>query len=275
MVLEEDEEDIRTAGGPNSGRYKKGSGQNPQAGKLWASSLAKKDGAKFTIEGQVSDETIQEVFDDPAMTSAHLEKVALGMIGSIPGEVHVKWREGTIGDDTVIEITATRQDGLNLKRTFSRQPDGSLMVYHNSFHVPKKDSKGALLQGTGLAKNVLADSFETYQQLGVDKIQTYANKDVGGYAWAKFGFKASDPRELEKQLVKKIRSLPIAHRTEAMVILAEHRNDPKLPWYIAGIHAGDVPVGKNLLLGTEWAGTLDMSDQESVDRFKHYVKDKP
>lgn len=47
--------------------------------------------------------------------------------------------------------------------------------------------------------------------------------------------------------------------------------DPKAIWAIA-----DSEYGKQLLLGTDWQGELDLEDKETMDRFNAYIgKDKP
>lgn len=57
---------------------------------------------------------------------------------------------------------------------------------------------------------------------------------------------------------------------ETLRELAEE-SDPKAIWAIA-----DSDYGKPLLLGTDWNGTLDLHDQETMDRFNAYVgKEKP
>jgi len=42
--------------------------------------------------------------------------------------------------------------------------------------------------GGDVGKKVLAGNVETYQQLGIEKVKVSANIDVGGYAWAKYGY---------------------------------------------------------------------------------------
>lgn len=55
------------------------------------------------------------------------------------------------------------------------------------------------------------------------------------------------------------------------IIKALQSDDPKSIWAIA-----DSKYGKDLLLGTDWSGQLDLHDDESMTRFKDYVaKEKP
>lgn len=39
-----------------------------------------------------------------------------------------------------------------------------------------------------IGKKILAGNIETYEQLGIEKVEVSANIDVGGYAWAKYGY---------------------------------------------------------------------------------------
>jgi hypothetical protein len=43
-------------------------------------------------------------------------------------------------------------------------------------------------QGKGEGKTLLAANVALYQELGLDKVSVHANIDVGGYAWAKYGY---------------------------------------------------------------------------------------
>ena len=43
-------------------------------------------------------------------------------------------------------------------------------------------------QHSDIGKKVLAGNIATYEALGIDKVSVHANIDVGGYAWAKYGY---------------------------------------------------------------------------------------
>ncbi|WP_065755211.1 hypothetical protein [Bradyrhizobium paxllaeri] len=42
--------------------------------------------------------------------------------------------------------------------------------------------------GKDTGKKVLAGNIEKYRQMGIEKVKVHANIDVGGYAWAKYGY---------------------------------------------------------------------------------------
>src|SRR5580765_1305808 len=43
-------------------------------------------------------------------------------------------------------------------------------------------------QGHGVGKQMLAGNIATYQQLGLHKVEVHANIDIGGHAWARYGY---------------------------------------------------------------------------------------
>ena len=43
-------------------------------------------------------------------------------------------------------------------------------------------------KGEGIGKQVLKAQFDEYERMGVTRAKVHANIDVGGYAWARFGF---------------------------------------------------------------------------------------
>jgi hypothetical protein len=47
-------------------------------------------------------------------------------------------------------------------------------------------------QGKGIGKTMLAANVRMYQKLGLDEVEVHANIDVGGYAWAKYGYVPTD-----------------------------------------------------------------------------------
>jgi hypothetical protein len=61
-------------------------------------------------------------------------------------------------------------------------------------------------QGGDVGKKMLAANVAMYQKLGLDKVEVTANIDVGGYAWAKYGYvpTASAWRQLSSELRNKL-----------------------------------------------------------------------
>ena len=88
---------------------------------------------------------------------------------------------------------------------------------------------------------------EAYQKLGVTEVTTIANDSRGAYAWAKFGFKATDPPALAAKLTDRVTKAgkgqwsPVlpnatkAQKASIQAVIDRHKDDPRLPWHIAGI----------------------------------------
>jgi hypothetical protein len=67
--------------------------------------------------------------------------------------------------------------------TFTRQIDlDRKSAYSAYFRLNKSATK------SDIGKQMLAGNIETYERLGIEKVGVTANIDVGGYAWAKYGY---------------------------------------------------------------------------------------
>ena len=52
------------------------------------------------------------------------------------------------------------------------------------------------MQGKGLTKKLLKELYSRYQRIGARYLTVDANIDIGGYAWAKYGFQANNMQEI-------------------------------------------------------------------------------
>jgi hypothetical protein len=133
------------------------------------------------------------------IAQAKLVEIAKGMIRDIDGvrfTVKIKAElipvyQGMTQTGSTPKVTFTfrgDEPGSNptyLSRSFVRDEYGTLVVKHNSFE------KGNV-QPAGFGKDMLRGHMLTYERLGVGRVETFANIDVGAYAWAKYGFAALD-----------------------------------------------------------------------------------
>jgi hypothetical protein len=100
-------------------------------------------------------------------------------------------------------IDATMKFGMGEGKSFSvyGQIPGTgkfkgLMVGNYSRAIDPKGKKAESVRleiikaarHTGIGKTILAGNIETYQKLGIEKVDVNAGLDVGGYAWAKYGY---------------------------------------------------------------------------------------
>jgi hypothetical protein len=135
-------------------------------------------------------------------------------------------------------------------------------------------------QGSGLAKQLLGNQIDTYNKLGLKSADLFANIDVGGYAWAKYGFL---PQERDMPALQRFMNGRLGGMLRGGLDpeLGQHvqtlinSGDPKALWTISDIKAmapGGQTVGKNLLLNSSWNGKLNLKDPTSMDRFNAYVR---
>jgi len=129
-------------------------------------------------------------------------------------------------------------------------------------------------QGKGVAANLMAEQVGLYKKLGLKSIEANANIDVGGYAWAKYGYLPDSRGEwtyMQWNLRERIEDLPRSVGAEARETLEKIVNnpDPRSLWAVAD-HAN----GKDLLLESTWSGRLDLTDNATMRRFNAYVRKK-
>jgi len=180
------------------------------------------------------------------------------MVRDVDDEISMRlW---TTGSNVKVTFTAP---GWFAQRTFSRRRStGELVVDHDLFSVDEER------QGQGLATTILANSIETYIGLDVAKVSVHADIDVGGYTWAKFGFVPSEDSwdELRDELARDARYIGDEVAREYLLKLCRDPG-PKTIWELA-----DTAEGKQLLLGTDWYGDLDLRDPLAMHRFNRYVR---
>lgn len=148
-------------------------------------------------------------------------------------------------------------------------------VHHSYFELDANTQK------KGVAKELLARSVEMYDKIGAERVTLTAGLDVGGYAWAKYGFKpesCEETIELFDQVQWNLKQLSLPSRTHRLVSKLLENTDPRTVWTLSDlqheVNDGDgrkTTLGKALLLGTCWQGELELKDQVSRARFQQYV----
>ncbi len=200
---------------------------------------------------------------------AHPGDVAETMVAGLPSDskFDVQYR-GVAGDRAYPERVSMiiKGDLFQARRTFSRDADGRLVVEHDSMEV------NVSAQGHGIAKDFLRGSLEAYESLGVHSIVTQANIDVGGYAWARLGFKV-DGRgaagEWENNVYRLLRNKVIPRELSYKLVAYAQAADV---WKLADARYGQVNVGREILQGTAWHGYINMGDKEQMTRVRSYVR---
>lgn len=182
-----------------------------------------------------------------------------------------------VGMEFDLECPRTGKPIGSMDRSFHFPKEGAASVYHKLFDLDRH------CQGRGIAKDLLANSMKLYEKAGIEKITVSAALSVGGYAWAKYGFKPNSGRET-RELFATVRerlddlgdAVPQAVRGVVTRMLA--KGDPRSIWAISDLDGvkvrrgeREVSLGKALLLGTAWKGSLELEDSQARARFDQYI----
>ena len=191
--------------------------------------------------------------------------------------------------------------GTQFQRHFFRQ-GGKLIAEHRFFDVPKQYQAQYRKSDKSIGKTLLAQSYKNYKKMGVSRIELQAGLEIGGYAWAKYGFdsdsnfKKTKINEIERFIGEKI---PITQNDHIAQIAALRMSKEEFQKAIEGVNyrdywphldskedfqgfienrlkevdeRGNINLGKVFLLGTSWHGKLDISKENEGHRiFKSYV----
>ena len=141
-------------------------------------------------------------------------------------------------------------------------------------------------QGKGTARTLMANSFAQCRELGIDEMKLTAAITVGGYAWARYGFeldlsKSPDQKlqRFREQIEKRCDLLKLDEPTRDLVRILIQSEDPRMVWALADLaqptewKGQQVSLGKALLLGNSWSGTLKLEDPQTRQRLRSYLKD--
>jgi len=150
---------------------------------------------------------------------------------------------------------------FTLEREFSRN-NGILTVNHTKFEL------GTNIQGKGLSKDIFSSLYNQYKNAGIEKINVHANMDVGGYTWGKYGFSVKKS-DVDGFITKTIRNDAVE---KEMRIIAEN-------YFKLNNSAETFPMNlfctekyKKYLLGSDWNGSLDLTDEIQKAVFESYLK---
>lgn len=180
--------------------------------------------------------------------------------------IHVdKWECRIYGDDSFLFSFFDKSGTFKMTREFNERFDG-IEVHHDLFKLAKE------YQGKGISKELFRLLYKRYQQMGVRYITVTANIDVGGYTWARYGFKASNQREVLNAIV-------LADYTSAETM--QKAQDFVFDWYKKNNlpASASFPMrllseqayGKEALLGSYWDGVIDLTDKEQTKIFERYL----
>lgn len=148
--------------------------------------------------------------------------------------------------------------GFELERTFENTPDG-VNVYHDLFEIDEQ------IQGKGLSKKLFRLLYKQYQRMGVKRLDVFANINIGGYTWARYGFMAIDKNGAMNAIIR--------HRKEAHDFIEDYYNKNNLPATAPFPMRliSEQPWGREALIGGFWEGFIDLTDQSQREVFENYI----
>lgn len=176
------------------------------------------------------------------------------------GITDIKLRIG-IDPDGRLDLSWDSRE-VQLHRTFFINSEGTKVVDHDLFTIPKQ------LQGKGVSKQVFNALYEQYKATGVERMDVFANIDVGGYTWARYGFCVEDRDEALSAI--RFSALTRKQEDRIVAIIDEHFDSSEDPFPMNEI--AKLPYGKDALLGGYWQGFLDLTDEKQRGVFERYLR---
>lgn len=152
---------------------------------------------------------------------------------------------------------------VNVTRMFEDN-DYGLYVDHVLFDLPSE------LQNKGTSKKILGAFLKQYERIGVKFIKVFANLDVGGYTWARYGFTA-DLADVQRILKNADILMSNDSVKEAHAIVDKfYASTPDTSRFPMRLLTG-YDWSKELLMGEDWDGEINLTDKQSVACFKNYL----
>ena len=146
---------------------------------------------------------------------------------------------------------------FELERTFKILDSNIIDVHHDLFEIDEK------YQGKGISKEIFKILYTQYKKIGVDQISVFANIDIGGYTWARYGFYAKN----KLSALRAVRSDKAKNFIEQYYIDNSLSKEDPFPMKLITEHF----EGKEELLDNSWLGILDLNDDKARIVFEKYI----
>lgn len=252
-----------------------------------------------SISGDLTDLCDFTGLDEDAAN--HMLKQMICEYGTYRDGSPVKFKISVSG--TRVAFYACKPDGsmasgdkeVTINRTFVKR-GGVKYVSHDLFTVAKvRNDRGNLVTNSrGGAKGFFRTAIGIYKSLGIHHVSVHANIDVGGYCWAKFGFKIRQDswdylRESLKRKIERIETgsgqlsgtnaegedvrYPLSPKAKKALKALLDDAHPTALWKLSDMKDNGVSVGKMLLLGTGWYGDLEIGETDTYRRCLGYIVD--
>lgn len=194
-------------------------------------------------------------------TEADFRKASEALLAGMPkGErLTIAWVSGSKNS---LGLVASNEKGtIKISRGFVKNETG-WTARHRLFQLPKK------YQGSGSARAMLRSSVEQYDAMGVTRIETHANINVGGYAWSRLGFAPDNPAAIRQALEKAAGRAPRSAKGKAVKQILATSSDDDLMFNLSRATGPDGERLGRKILGpkTEWDGHLDLKNARHRER---------
>jgi hypothetical protein len=173
-------------GGGESGSSSKPAGEKPSGGKGGKAKVSKV--SDFDKKGvRVDHDTTTSKSKGEKFIKTWNESVGLApeefkhdFLGGMKGTMHIDYNESS--DQMTISGRLQDEDGQEIGEYQRDLKIGDNKAYSAYFKLKSAETGG------GVGKQLLAANVAMYEKMGFDKVEVTANIDVGGYAWAKYGY---------------------------------------------------------------------------------------
>jgi hypothetical protein len=150
-------------------------------------------------------------------------------------------------------------------RTFKTDTKGKMYVIHEFLTIPKE------MQGNGFTKELFQCLYKQYKNAGVEEIKVHANIDIGGYAWARYGFSVNKNKISEYLGGRIANKLSESQARQAIGIIEKYfKDNPKSNRFPMRLLA-DTPWGKDLLIKSNWYGNINLNNTVERVIFENYL----
>ena len=158
--------------------------------------------------------------------------------------------------------TSEKGNTFEMRRVF-KEIDGKIVIDHELLNIPEE------LQEKGIAKMLFKPMLHQYLGMGADEIELVANMDIGGYAWARYGFSTRNYFKANELFLFTGASKEVQKMAQDFIEKFYETLPRETPFPMKLLAAQ--PYGKELLLNTFWDGCLNLKDRKQVNYTKRYI----
>lgn len=259
-----------------SGGRKRNIGKGSSGGKVWSGISADPDN-RVRPKSMVSFPIEPEAYESPAEARAMFAtRIYDADLGNGYQARVASVRDIPNGISVTVKIRKGHEEAALSTRELAFDGAGRLVAHHETLYVEPKH------QGKGIADRFNAHAVAEYQRIGVDRIDLQAGDAVGGYAWARQGFRhfeggrkkflLTQLDRLDAQMKHPAPNLrPHAKKIKAdsaALRKAIEAGEDVQPIHLASLgekyarhtgrddHGNEYPTwpGKSILIGTNWIG---------------------